>query len=304
MEHKTEEKLMKKLDLSTMIIPLIVIVALCAVFMLMPEQSKSILGSIRKFLGDDFGIYYVLLGVGAVICSLYMAFSKYGKIRLGNLEKPQYSTFQWGTMIFTSTMAADILLFQSDVVPVGVDQMQHLEITRDIAMRFNNIYGDVFTIPEAYIGKVGAKIQSLQDPSKKMSKSDENANASIYLTDDPDTIIRKFKRAVTDSEACIRYCDEQPGIKNLINIYSACTGKTPDEIVAEFDGKGYGEFKLAVGESVASILKPIQDKQADLLKNKDYVDNIIKTNAEKANYVAMKTLRKVQKKVGFPERVR
>ena len=209
-----------------------------------------------------------------------------------------------GLFTYPVLMAADILLFQSDVVPVGVDQMQHLEITRDIAMRFNNIYGDVFTIPEAYIGKVGAKIQSLQDPSKKMSKSDENANASIYLTDDSDTIIRKFKRAVTDSEACIRYCDEQPGIKNLINIYSACTGKTPDEIVAEFDGKGYGEFKLAVGESVASILKPSQDKQADLLKNKDYVDNIIKTNAEKANYVAMKTLRKVQKKVGFPERVR
>ena len=209
-----------------------------------------------------------------------------------------------GLFTYPVLMAADILLFQSDVVPVGVDQMQHLEITRDIAMRFNNIYGDVFTIPEAYIGKVGAKIQSLQDPSKKMSKSDENANASIYLTDDSDTIIRKFKRAVTDSEACIRYCDEQPGIKNLINIYSACTGKTPGEIVAEFDGKGYGEFKLAVGESVASILKPIQDKQADLLKNKDYVDNIIKTNAEKANYVAMKTLRKVQKKVGFPERVR
>ncbi|CVI69568.1 Tryptophan--tRNA ligase [Clostridiales bacterium CHKCI001] len=209
-----------------------------------------------------------------------------------------------GLFTYPVLMAADILLFQSDVVPVGVDQMQHLEITRDIAMRFNNIYGDVFTIPEAYIGKVGAKIQSLQDPSKKMSKSDENANASIYLTDDPDTIIRKFKRAVTDSEACIRYCDEQPGIKNLINIYSACTGKTPDEIVTEFDGKGYGEFKLAVGESVASILKPIQEKQADLLKNKDYVDNIIKTNAEKANYIAMKTLRKVQKKVGFPERIR
>lgn len=209
-----------------------------------------------------------------------------------------------GLFTYPVLMAADILLFQADVVPVGVDQMQHLEITRDIAMRFNNIYGEVFTIPEAYIGKVGAKIQSLQDPSKKMSKSDENANASIYLTDDPDTIIRKFKRAVTDSEACIRYCDEQPGIKNLINIYSACTGKTPDEIVTEFDGKGYGEFKLAVGESVASILKPIQEKQADLLKNKDYVDSIIKTNAEEANYIAMKTLRKVQKKVGFPERIR
>lgn len=209
-----------------------------------------------------------------------------------------------GLFTYPVLMAADILLFQSDVVPVGVDQMQHLEITRDIAERFNNIYGDVFTIPEAYIGKVGAKIQSLQDPSKKMSKSDENPNASIYLTDDPDTIIRKFKRAVTDSEACIRYCDEQPGIKNLITIYSACTGKTPDEVVAEFDGKGYGEFKLAVGEAVASVLKPIQDKQADLLKNKDYVDQIIKTNAEKANYVAMKTLRKVQKKVGFPEKIR
>lgn len=209
-----------------------------------------------------------------------------------------------GLFTYPVLMAADILLFQSDVVPVGVDQMQHLEITRDIAERFNNIYGDVFTIPEAYIGKVGAKIQSLQDPSKKMSKSDENVNASIYLTDDPDTIIRKFKRAVTDSVGCVQYTDEQPGIKNLITIYSACTKKTPEEVVREFDGKGYGDFKLAVGEAVVSVLKPIQDRQADLLKNKDYVDQIIKTNAEKAGYVANKTLRKVQKKVGFPERVR
>lgn len=209
-----------------------------------------------------------------------------------------------GLFDYPVLMASDILLYQTDLVPVGIDQMQHLELTRDIAIRFNNLYGNVFTIPEAYIGKVGAKIQSLQDPSKKMSKSDENANASIYLTDDPDTVIRKFKRAVTDSVGEIRYTDEQPGIKNLINIYSACTGKTADETVAEFAGKGYGDFKLAVGETVADILKPIQDKQADLLKNKDYVDSIIKNNAEKANYYASKTLRKVQRKVGFPDRIR
>ena len=209
-----------------------------------------------------------------------------------------------GLFTYPVLMAADILLYQADVVPVGVYQMQHLELTRDIAERFNNIYGDVFTIPEAYIGKVGAKIMSLQDPSKKMSKSDENPNASIYLMDDPDTIMRKCKRAVTDSEAQILYRDEQPGIKNLINIYSACTGKTPEEVVKEFDGKGYGEFKPAVGEAVVSVLKPLQEEAARLEKDKAYIDGIIKENAEKAGYFANKTLRKVQKKVGFPERIR
>ena len=209
-----------------------------------------------------------------------------------------------GLFTYPVLMAADILLYQADVVPVGVDQKQHLEITRDIAERFNNIYGDVFTIPEAYIGKVGAKIMSLQDPAKKMSKSDENPNASIYLMDDPDTIMRKCKRAVTDSEAQILYRDEQPGVKNLINIYSACTGRTPEEVVKEFDGRGYGDFKMAVGESVVSVLKPLQDEAARLTKDKAYIDGIIKENAEKAGYYANKTLRKVQKKVGFPERVR
>ena len=209
-----------------------------------------------------------------------------------------------GLFTYPVLMAADILLFQADVVPVGIDQMQHLEITRDIAQRFNGIYGDVFTIPEAYLGKVGAKIMSLQDPTKKMSKSDENANASIYLMDDPDTVMRKCKRAVTDSEAQILYRDEQPGVKNLLDIYCACTGKTADEAVKEFDGKGYGELKMAVGESVVAVLKPLQDEVARLEKDKAYIDNIIKTNAEKANYVATKTLRKVQKKVGFPERIR
>ncbi|MDY2812800.1 MAG: tryptophan--tRNA ligase [Dorea sp.] len=209
-----------------------------------------------------------------------------------------------GLFTYPVLMAADILLYQADVVPVGIDQMQHLELTRDIAERFNNIYGDVFTIPEAYVGKVGAKIMSLQDPTKKMSKSDENPNASIYLMDDPDTIIRKCKRAVTDSEAQILYRDEQPGVKNLIDIYSACTGKNPEEVVREFDGKGYGEFKMAVGEAVVSVLKPLQEEVARLEKDKAYIDGIIKENAEKAGYYANKTLRKVQKKVGFPERIR
>ena len=209
-----------------------------------------------------------------------------------------------GLFTYPVLMAADILLYQADVVPVGIDQMQHLELTRDIAIRFNNIYGDEFTVPEAYIGKAGAKIMSLQDPAKKMSKSDENPNGSIYLMDDPDTIIRKCKRAVTDSEGIILYRDEQPGVKNLIDIYCACTGKTPAEVEREFDGKGYGDFKMAVGEAVVGVLKPLQDRFADLSKNKEYLDKVIKENAEKASYFSNKTLRKVQKKVGFPERIR
>ncbi len=209
-----------------------------------------------------------------------------------------------GLFTYPVLMAADILLYQADLVPVGKDQLQHLEITRDIAQRFNAIYGDVFTVPEPYIGKTGASIKSLQAPEKKMSKSDENPNASIYLMDDPDTIMRKFKRAVTDSEAQVRYRPEQPGICNLINIYSVCTGKSPEEVEKEFDGRGYGDFKTAVGEAVVSVLKPLQERYADLSRNKDYIDSVIKNNAEKANHYATKTLRKVQKKVGFPERIR
>ncbi len=209
-----------------------------------------------------------------------------------------------GLFTYPVLMAADILLFQADVVPVGIDQMQHLELTRDIAQRFNGIYGDVFKIPEAYLGKVGAKIMSLQDPTKKMSKSDENLNASIYLMDDPDTIIRKFKRAVTDSDNEIRYATEKPGISNLIDIYRATTGKSVEDVEKEFAGKGYGDFKLAVGESVVDVLKPLQDRVAELSKDKAYIDSIIKNNGERANYVANKTLRKVQKKIGFPERIR
>lgn len=209
-----------------------------------------------------------------------------------------------GLFTYPVLMAADILLYQSDVVPVGIDQMQHLELTRDVAQRFNGVYGDVFTIPEPYIGKAGAKIMSLQNPEKKMSKSDENPNASIYLMDDADTVMRKFKRAVTDSEANICYRDEQPGIRNLLDIYCACTERTPDEAVREFAGKGYGELKTAVGESVVAVLKPLQERFVELERDKAYIDSVIKENAEKANYYAMKTLRRVQEKVGFPKRVR
>ena len=209
-----------------------------------------------------------------------------------------------GLYTYPVLMAADILLYQADVVPVGVDQKQHLEITRDIAERFNNIYGDVFTIPEAYIGKKGAKIMSLQEPGKKMSKSDTNANATILLLDDTDTIIRKFKRAVTDSESEVRYAEEKPGISNLMDIYSAVTGKAYEEIEKEFAGKGYGDFKLAVGETVADHLKPLQERYEQLMKDKAYIESMIKQNDEKAAYYANKTLRKVQKKVGLTERIR
>jgi tryptophanyl-tRNA synthetase len=209
-----------------------------------------------------------------------------------------------GLFTYPVLMAADILLYQADVVPVGIDQMQHLELTRDLAQRFNGVYGDVFTVPEAYIGKTGAKIMSLQDPMKKMSKSDENPNGSIYLMDDPDTIRRKCKRAVTDSLGEIRYSEEQPGIRNLIDIYCACLNKTPQEVEKEFSGSGYGQFKEAVGEAVVSVLEPLQTRVKELEKDKAYIDSVIKNNAEKAGWYAQKTLRKVQKKVGVPEKIR
>ena len=209
-----------------------------------------------------------------------------------------------GLYTYPVLMAADILLYQSDLVPVGVDQKQHLEITRDIAQRFNAIYGDVFTIPEAYIPKSGAKIMSLQEPEKKMSKSDENANATIRLLDDRDSIIRKFKRAVTDSDSVVRYGEDKPGISNLMDIYSCVTGRSYKEIEKEFDGKGYGDFKLAVGEAVADELAPLQKRYEELMAEKTYLDSMIKANDEKAQYYATKTLRKVQKKVGLTERIR
>lgn len=209
-----------------------------------------------------------------------------------------------GLFTYPVLMAADILLYQADVVPVGVDQMQHLELTRDIAMRFNNIYGEVFTVPEPYIGKTGAKIMSLQDPTKKMSKSDENPNASIYLMDTPDVIRKKCKRAVTDSFGEVRYSDEQPGVKNLIDIYGSCTGKSAKEVEKEFENQGYGVFKEAVGEAIVGVLEPLQEEAKRLEKDKGYIDGIIKDNAEKATYFSNKTLRKVKRKIGYPDMIK
>lgn len=206
-----------------------------------------------------------------------------------------------GLFTYPVLMAADILLYQTEVVPVGDDQKQHLELARDVAQRFNNIYGEVFKIPELYMNKVGARIMSLQEPTKKMSKSDENPNATISILDEPNIIINKIKRSVTDSVGEIRYTDEQPGIKNLLNIYSVMTGTSIEDAVNRFEGKGYGELKKEVGESVVEALRPIQTRFKELSADKTYIDNIIKSNADKANYLANKTLRKVKKKLGFPQ---
>lgn len=204
-----------------------------------------------------------------------------------------------GLFSYPVLMAADILLYQSDLVPVGADQKQHLEIARDIAIRFNNIYGDVFTVPDAYIPKAGARVKSLQDPTKKMSKSDDNANAWVAILDNKDDIIRKFKRAVTDSDNEIRMSEDKPGISNLITIYSAVTGRTADEVEKEFDGKGYGDFKLAVGEAVADTLAPIKQKHDEIIKDKKMLEQLYRQGAEKAEHIARKTYFKAMKKVGF-----
>ena len=204
-----------------------------------------------------------------------------------------------GLMDYPVLMAADILLYQTDLVPVGLDQKQHVEIARDVAIRFNNRYGETFRVPEALLGKTGAKIMSLQEPDKKMSKSDENVNASIYLADDKDTIIRKFKRAVTDSESEVRFAAEKKGVSNLISIYSIFTKKSVEEVEREFAGKGYGDFKLAVGEAVADALAPVQAEQKRLLADKAYLNGVLASGAERAFKTARRTLGKVYRKVGF-----
>lgn len=204
-----------------------------------------------------------------------------------------------GLFTYPVLMAADILAYKADLVPIGADQKQHLELARNIAQRFNNKYGELFTVPEPYIPKVGARVMSLQDPEKKMSKSDENPNACIFILDEPDVIIRKFKRAVTDSEAVVRYADEKPGISNLMSIYSVVTGKDYASIEREFDGKGYGDFKLAVGEAVADHLKPVRDEFARLIADKAYLKECYTAGAQMALNVSRKTVAKAYRKVGF-----
>ena len=206
-----------------------------------------------------------------------------------------------GLFTYPSLMAADILLYQTNLVPVGGDQKQHVEICRDIAMRFNNIYGDVFTIPEPYIPPMGARIMSLTTPENKMSKSDKDPGGCIYVMESPDDIMRSFKRAVTDSETghCVYASADKPGVTNLMQIYSVCTGKTLEEIEAEFDGKGYGAFKPAVGEAVVETLRPIREEAERLLKDKAYLEDVLRDGAERASHAANRTLRKVYKKLGF-----
>ena len=207
-----------------------------------------------------------------------------------------------GLFTYPSLMAADILAYNADLVPVGVDQKQHLELARNIAQRFNQRYGEFFTVPEPYIAEIGAKIMSLQEPAKKMSKSDENPNACILILDDKDTIIRKCKRAVTDSEAEVVYRDGKDGINNLMTIYSSVTGKDFAAIEAEFAGKGYGDFKLAVGEAVADHLEPVRSEFARLSQDKAYLKECYTAGAEKALRYSQRVLSKVYRKVGFVDR--
>ena len=210
-----------------------------------------------------------------------------------------------GLFTYPSLMAADILLYQPDYVPVGEDQKQHVELTRNIVQRFNGIYGDVFKMPEPYLPKVGARVMDLLTPTSKMSKSDEAGSGVVYLMDAPEDIARKFKRAVTDSdtERCVRYDPEhKPGVANLMNIYAASTGRSFAEIEAEFDGKGYGAFKPAVADAVIEMLRPIQAEAKRILADKAYLQSVYHDGAERASFIARKTLRKVYKKVGFVER--
>ena len=205
-----------------------------------------------------------------------------------------------GLFTYPALMAGDILLYQADYVPVGADQTQHLEFTRDVATRFNHTYGEVFKLPEGYFPKAGARVMSLQDPTSKMSKSDTNPKATISILDDEKTILKKFKSAVTDSEACVRFDpDKKPGVSNLMTIYSAITGKTMEEIESEFAGKGYGDFKAAVGQAVADELRPIRENFARLMQDRSYLEEEMKKGAERATYIANKTLTKVKKRVGL-----
>ena len=204
-----------------------------------------------------------------------------------------------GLFDYPVLMAADILVYGADFVPIGADQKQHLELARNIVDRFNAIYGNVFKTPEPFIGKAGAKICSLQDPTHKMSKSDDNPKSYISMLDEPNVIMKKIKSAVTDSEACVKYAEGKDGINNLMTIYSCCTGKTFEEIEKEFEGKGYGDFKTAVGQAVIDELAPVQARYKELINDKKYLEECMKNGADLATRISQRTLDKVMKKVGF-----
>ena len=204
-----------------------------------------------------------------------------------------------GLFTYPVLMASDILLYQADIVPVGIDQKQHLELARDIAMRFNQAYSETFTVPEGYIPTDTMKIMSLADPYAKMSKSDPNPAAVVYILDSKDEVMRKFKRAVTDSDTVVRYSPDKPGVSNLMTIYRAFSGKSYEEIEREFDGKGYGDFKLAVGEACADGLSPVREEFARLMADKAHLEAVMKAGADEARYYASKTVSKVKRKIGF-----
>ena len=206
-----------------------------------------------------------------------------------------------GLFTYPSLMAADILLYQTELVPVGIDQKQHLELARNVAERFNGIYGDTFVVPDGYINTSGAKINSLAEPDKKMSKSDSNENAVVRILDGRDVIIKKFKRAVTDSGAEVRRADDKSGVSNLMTIYSAFTGKSDEEIEREFEGRGYGDFKLAVGEACADALAPVQAEYERLLADRAYLESVMRAGAEDAAYAASRTMSKVNRRIGFTD---
>lgn len=234
------------------------------------------------------------------ILSCYTQFGELSRMTQFKDKSAQHSdNVNAGLFDYPALMAADILLYQPDYVPTGADQKQHIELTRTIVNRFNNLYGEVFRVPEPYIPKSGAKIMSLQEPTKKMSKSDPNPNATISILDNPDVIMAKFRRAVTDSETEVAYREGKDGINNLMTIYSVFTGKTIQEIEQEFAGKGYGDFKKAVGTVVVDGLAPVRDEFNRLLKDKKYLEECYKKGAETATYVSSKTLTKVKKKIGL-----
>ncbi|MBR4742954.1 MAG: tryptophan--tRNA ligase [Oscillospiraceae bacterium] len=237
----------------------------------------------------------------AWILNCYTMFGELGRMtQFKDKSAKNAENINAGLFDYPVLMAADILLYQADLVPVGEDQRQHVELTRDIAERFNGVYGDVFRIPQTFNPKVGARIMSLTSPENKMSKSDKDPGGCIYIMQKPEDIMRSFKRAVTDSETCVRYDPvNKKGISNLMQIYSVATGKSFETIESEFTGKGYGEFKPAVGEAVVEMLRPIREEAARLMADKAYLESVYREGAERAAYTAARTLRKVQKKVGF-----
>lgn len=236
----------------------------------------------------------------AWLLNCYTQFGELSRMTQFKDKSAQHSdNINAGLFTYPCLMAADILLYQADIVPVGADQKQHVEICRDIANRFNGIYGNVFKVPEPYIPKSGARVMSLADPTRKMSKSDPNPKGTVYLTDEPNVIMKKFKSAVTDSEMSVHYAEGKDGINNLMTIYSAVTGDSFEKIEADFSGKGYGDFKTAVGEAVVEELRPVQEKFKQLMNDKSYLAECQKNSAEFASRVGQRTLNKAMKKIGF-----